>query len=71
MSRDANSDRILAGLTLSGFSHPSVARNLLEQHASVEKGTCQRVLWFVPKPNLVPFDELEEVSLEFSTTIGK
>ena len=61
----------LTGLTLGGFIQPSVARNLLKQHANVEKGLCQRFLWFVPKPTPVPFDEMENVRVEFSTSISK
>ena len=49
---------------------PTVAQNLLEQHASVEKGLCQRLLWCVPKPKVTSFDDLEKVDKDFSTSIG-
>ena len=49
---------------------PNVARNLLEQHASVEKGLCQRFLWCVPKPTMSSFDELEKIDSGFSASIG-
>lgn len=58
------------GLTLGGFIQPSIARNLLEQPANMEKGLSQRFLWFVPKPSPVPFDELERVDQDFSASIG-
>ena len=61
----------LTGLTLGGFIQPSVARNLLEQHANAEKGLCQRFLWFVPKPTPVPFNELEKVNVDFTACIGE
>ena len=58
------------GLTLGGFIQPSIARNLLEQPANVEKGLCQRFLWFVAKPTSVPFDDLEKVNRDFSASVG-
>ena len=61
---------ILTGLTLGGFIQPSIAQNLLEQPANVEKGLCQTFLWFVAKPTPVPFDDLEKVNRDFSASIG-
>ena len=58
------------GLTLGGFIQPSIAQNLLEQHASVEKGLCQRLLWCVPKHSATPFEELEKVDRNFSASLG-
>ena len=49
---------------------PSIARNLLGQHTSVEKGLCQRVLWCVPKPSVASFEELEKVDHQFAASIG-
>ena len=60
----------VTGLTLGGFIQPSIARNLLEQQANVEKGLCQRFMWFVPQPTPVPFDDLEKVNRDFSASIG-
>lgn len=58
------------GLTVGGFTQPSVARNLIEIQVNVEKGLCQRFLWVVPKPAPIPFDKLQQVDREFSTGIG-
>ena len=60
----------LTGLTLGGFIQPSITRNLLEQPANVEKGLCQRFMWFVAKPTAVPFDELEKVDRKISASVG-
>lgn len=71
MSGDANFEMRRTGLTLGGFMQPSIARNLLEQHASVEKGLCQRVLWCAPKPTVASFEELEKVDNQFTASVGK
>ena len=70
VSGEANFEMKLTGLTLGGFIQPSIARNLLEQPANVEKGLCQRFMWFVAKPIAVPFDDLEKVDRDFSASIG-
>ena len=70
VSGDANFEMKLTGLTLGGFLQPSIARNLLEQPANVEKGLCQRFSWFVAKPTPIPFDDLERVDRHFSASIG-
>ena len=49
----------LTGLTLGGFIQHSIARNLLEQPANVEKGLCHIFI-------AVPFDDLEYVNRFFS-----
>ena len=49
----------------------SVAKNLIENPANIEKGLCQRFLWLVPKPTPVSFQELQQVKEEFSTSLGK
>ena len=59
------------GLTLGGFTQPSVARSLIEQQANIEKGLCQRFLWLVPKPKVVSFNELQKVNDQFSASIGE
>lgn len=59
------------GLTVGGFMQPSVARNLIEVQANIEKGLCQRFLWLVPEPNVVPFSDLQQVDREFSAAMGK
>ena len=71
VSGEANFDMKLTGFTLGEFIQPSISRNLLEQGANVEKGLCQRFLWFVPKPTPVPFDQLQKVDRDFSVSIGK
>ena len=70
VSGDTNFEMKQTGLTVGGFIQPSVACNLLEQHANVEKGLCQRFLWFVPKPTPIPFDDLEKVNEVFSSYLG-
>lgn len=70
VSGEANFEMKLTGLTLGGFIQPSIARNLLEQPTNVEKGLCQRFMWFVAKPTAVPFDDLEKVNRDFSASIG-
>ena len=71
VSGDANFEMRRTGLTFGSFVQPSIARNLLEQHASVEKGLCQRILWCAPKPTMAPFEELEKVDSQFTASVGK
>ena len=59
------------GLTVGGFTQPSVAKNRIENPANIEKRPCQRFLWLVPKPTPVSFQELQQVKEEFSTSLGK
>ena len=59
------------GLTIGGFTQPSVARNLIEIPSNVEKGLCQRFLWVVPKPASVPFKDLEKVDTSFTVSVGE
>ena len=59
------------GLTIGGFTQPSVARNLIEIPANVEKGLCQRFLWVVPKPASVGFKDLKKVDTNFTVSVGK
>ena len=58
-------------LTICGFTQPSVARNLIELQASVEKGLSPRFLWIFPKPTYSKFETLEEVDEDFTSSIGK
>lgn len=71
MSGDANFHMKVTGLTVGGFIQPSIARNLLEQPTNVDKGVCQRFMWFSPKQVSVPFEKLEKVNEEFSASVGK
>ena len=36
-----------------------------------EKGLSQRILWFAPKPNPAPFEELEKVDINFTSSLGE
>ena len=58
------------GLTLGGFTQPSVARNMLEHPSNVEKGLCQRFLWLVPEPATIALEHLQCVDGTFTTAIG-
>ena len=71
VSGDANFAMHHTGLTIGGFTQPSVARSLIEIPSNVEKGLCQRFLWVVPKPASVGFNELEKVDTDFTISIGK
>ena len=55
------------GMTVGGFIQPSVARSLIELQSNVEKGLCQRFLWFCPKATFVKFDQLQQIDASFST----
>jgi hypothetical protein len=59
------------GLTIGGFTQPTVARNLIEMQGNVDKGLCQRFLWLFPKPMAVRFTELQKVDKDFSASMGK
>jgi len=59
------------GLTVGGFTQPTVAKNLIEAQGNVEKGLSQRFLWLFPKPITIRFDDLEEIDSQFSTEMGK
>ena len=59
------------GLTLGGLIQPIIGRHLLEQHASVEKGLCQHILWCVPQPTMSSFEEQEKVDRQFASSVGK
>ena len=69
VSSDTNFEMKQTGLTVGGFIQPSVARNLLKQHANIRRGLCQCFLWFVPKPIPIPFDELDNVDEDFSSSL--
>ena len=68
VSGEANFIMKKTGLMLGGFIQPNIAKNLLELPSNVEKGFCQRFLWFVPKPTPIPFDKLEKVNKDFSAS---
>ena len=58
------------GLTVGGFTQPSVAISLLELPQSSEKGLVQRFLWILSKPSYAPFASLEQVDQEFRDYLG-
>ena len=58
-------------LTVGGFTLPNVARYLIELHASVEKGLCQRFLWIFPKASYSKFNTLDMVDEDFSEYLGE
>lgn len=58
-------------MTVGGFTQPSVARNLWDQQASIEKGLPQRFLWLIPQPYFSTFDSLEPLDGDFYDSLGK
>ena len=58
------------GLTVGGFTQPTVARSLIELQQSVEKGLAQRFLWIMPKPTYSKFCSLESVDETFYEYLG-
>ena len=71
VSGDANFHMSKTGLTLGGFTQPSVAANLVELPQSQEKGLAQRFLWISPKPCFAKFATLEQVNEEFCKYLSK
>ena len=70
MSGDANFSMDITSLTIGGFTQPTVARNLIELQASVEKGLSPRFLWIFPKPTYAQFETLEKVDESFTHSLG-
>jgi hypothetical protein len=66
VSGEANFDMNITGLTVSGFTQPTVARHLIELPQAVEKGLVQRFLWIIPKPSFSTFDHLESADKVFT-----
>ena len=71
VSGDSNFNMGNTGLTVGGFTQPSVARNIISNPSNSDKGLCQRFIWLIPKPVAVCFDQLQLVDKEFCTSIGK
>ena len=67
---DANFSMEKTALTVGGFTQPSVARNLWDQQASIEKGLPQRFLWLIPQPYFSTFDSLELIDEAFYDSLG-
>ena len=68
---DSNFNMGHTGLTIGGFTQPSVARNIISNPSNSDKGLCQRFIWLVPKPVAVCFDQLQQVDKDFCTSIGE
>jgi len=60
-----------SGLTVGGFTQPSVAKSLLESQPAVEKGLIQRFLWIFPKPLYSDFEDLQPANTVFTEYLGK
>ena len=70
MSGEANFHMQTTGLTVGGFTQPSVAKSLIELPQSVEKGLVQRFLWILPKPTYATFASLEPADEKFCDYLG-
>ena len=57
-------------LVVGGFTQPIVARSMIEQPGSTEKGLAQRFLWLFPQPVFEDFSELEPINEIFTDKIG-
>ena len=71
MTGNANYSMERTALTVGGFTQPNVAKALIENSSSVEKGLTQRFLWLFPKPSFAKFDTLEMIEEQFSNYLGK
>lgn len=71
VSGEANFHMSKTGLTLGGFTQPSVAANLVELLQSQEKGLAQRFLWILPKSSYGTFATLQEADEHFFDYLGK
>lgn len=58
-------------LSVGGFTQPSVARTLIEQQSSAERGFCQRFLWIFPKPKFAKLKSLAPVEEKYSKSLGE
>lgn len=70
VSGDANFIMDVTALTIGGFTQPTVAKNLIELQASVEKGLPPRFLWMFPKLTYAEFESLEKVNESFTHSLG-
>ena len=57
-------------LTVGGFTQPNVAKALIENSSSVEKGLTQRFLCLFLTPSYVKFETLETIEEQFSDYLG-
>lgn len=70
VSGDANFHMNQTGLTIGGFTQPTVAKALIENPQGIEKGLIQRFLWIVPKPSYSAFTSLEAADSSFYKYLG-
>lgn len=70
VSGEANFHMPKTGLTVGGFTQPSVAINLVELPQSFKKGLVQRFLWILPKPSYAAFASLEQADEIFCEYLG-
>ena len=70
VSGEANFHMPKTGLTVGGFTQPSVAITLVELPQSSEKGLVQRFLWILPKPSYATFASLEQADESFCKYLG-
>ena len=67
---DANFSMDRTSLVVGGFTQPVVARALIEQPGSIEKGLAQRFLWMFPQPVFAEFASLEPIEEIFTDSLG-
>ena len=67
---DANFSMENTVLTVGGFTQSSVARNLWDQQASIEKVLPERFLCLIPQPYFSAFDLLEPIDEAFYDSLG-
>ena len=70
VSGEANFHIPKTGLTVGGFTQPSVTINLVELSQSSEKGLVQCFLWIPPKPLYAAFASLEQTDEKFCDYLG-
>jgi len=71
VSGDANFHMDKTGLSLGGFTQPSVATSLIELPQSQEKGLVQRFLWILPTPTYGDFKTLQVADESFCEYLSK
>ena len=71
MTGNANYSMERTALTVGGFTQPNVAKAIIDNASSVEKGLTQSFLWLFPKPSFSKFETLEMIDEQFSEYLGK
>jgi len=59
------------GLTMGGFTQPSVANSLVESPQAIEMGMVLRFLWIFPKPIYSKFTKLQRTNQSFVEYLSK